>query len=297
MEFLKNLFKVILLALVEGITEFLPVSSTGHLILVNDFIKLQPESFANSFNIIIQLGAILSVMVLYFPRLNPWAAGKQRKNLPPINPHWNTQTKFYVRIFKRADRPTLRLWANVLIGCIPGGIFGLLFHDVIKEKLMNSKTVVVTLLLYGILIIVMERWNKGRKKVRFQKAQDIPYSSAFLIGCFQCLAMVPGTSRSAATIIGAMLIGTSRLAAAEFSFFLAIPTMIGTTLLELIKEGASFSGQEWLLILIGFFLSFLVAGLVIRKFIGYIQHHDFEIFGWYRIVLAILLIIYMLITM
>lgn len=297
MEFIINLFKAILLALVEGITEFLPISSTGHLILVNDWIHLQPETFAKSFNIIIQLGAILAVVVLYLPRLNPWAKEKQKKSLPPSYPHWNTQTKVYYRVFKRADRRTLNLWIKVLVACIPGGVAGLLFHDFIKEKLMNSATVAVSLLIYGLLILAIEKWNRGRKKPLYPTTEEIPLSSAFLIGLFQCLALVPGTSRSAATIIGAMLIGTSRLAAAEFSFFLAIPTMVGATLLELIKEGAAFSFQEWILTLIGFALSFLVAYLVIRKFIGYIQHHDFRIFGWYRIFLASLLIIYMLVTM
>lgn len=296
MEFLKNLLKVIVLSLVEGITEFLPVSSTGHLILVNDLIQLSPESFAQSFNIIIQLGAILAVVALYSSRLNPWAKSKQSSRLPSTYPHWNTQTKAYYWIFKRADSETMSLWGKVLVACIPGGVTGLLFHDLIKEKLMNSSVVVLTLLIYGILIIVIERWNKGRKKLIYRRTQDLSYSAAFIIGCFQCLAMVPGTSRSAATIIGAMLIGTSRVAAAEFSFFLAIPTMVGATFLELVKEGASFSGSEWILTAIGFILSFLVAYMVVRKFIGYIKRHDFQAFGWYRIFLALFLIIYMLLT-
>lgn len=291
-----NLFKITVLSIVEGVTEFLPISSTGHLILVNDFLKLEPEAFANAFNIIIQLGAILSVIILYRRRLNPWDKSKIGHKRPRRYEHWNWQTKAYFNI-NHADEKTMKLWVKVLIACIPGGILGFLFDDYIDANFTNIQVVTSTLLIYGILIIVLEKWNSKRKRVSIPTMEELDYKTAFLIGCFQSLALVPGTSRSAATILGAMLLGTGRVAAAEFSFFLAIPTMVGATLLKIIKNLGAFTGGQWIMILIGFFLSFVVAYFVIKKFMTYIQKNNFTIFGYYRIVLSIILIIYMIFTM
>lgn len=270
-------FKVILLGIIEGITEFLPVSSTGHLILVNQFISLEPKSFENAFNIIIQLGAILSVVVLYFKDLYPFKRGNSLKE------------KWELR-----DLSIMRLLAKIIVGVLPAMVLGFIFDDLIDAYLFNKYTVSVALVFYGFIIILMENRNKDRS-FKFETIDDINLKTIFLIGCFQCLAMIPGTSRSAATIIGAMLLGASRKAAAEFSFFLAIPTMIGATFLKVIKLGFGFSLNQWLLILIGGIVSFLVAYLVITKFMGYIKKHNFKIFGYYRIILGIVVLIFAII--
>lgn len=294
MEFIVDIFKVIVLSFVEGVTEFLPVSSTGHLILVNNMVKLSPDAFANAFNVIIQLGAILSVVVVFFDRLNPFSEKKMNmEKLPQKYERWNKQTKLYYRI-KHYDKKTIELWKKVIIGVLPAVVLGLLFDDYIDEHLMNTHTVTTTLILYGIVIIVMEVLNGKKKSFRFETTDDLDYKTAFIIGLFQCLAMVPGTSRSAATIIGAMILGSSRLAAAEFSFFLAIPTMIGATLLKVVKNVGAFSGLQWLLVLIGFILSYMVAYVVIKKFMSYIQKNDFKVFGYYRLVLGAILLITLL---
>nr|WP_072514727.1 undecaprenyl-diphosphate phosphatase [Ndongobacter massiliensis] len=289
-----DLFKVIILSIIEGITEFLPVSSTGHLIIANAFLKLEPAHFANVFNIVIQLGAILSVVVVFFHRLNPFSIRKIPPQRRPANyEKWNRQTRAYY-CFKHADPATLRLWAKVLVGILPAFVLGFLLDDFIDAHLMTTSVVVVTLLLYGVLMIAVENWNARRQHVLWETADAIDYKTAFLIGCFQCLALIPGTSRSAATIIGAMLLGTSRAAAAEFSFFLAIPVMGGATLLKVMKNFGGLTLGQWTLILIGTVLSFLVAYVVIRKFMAYVQKHDFKVFGYYRIVLALILLIMML---
>lgn len=293
MGFIKQLFQVIILSIVEGVTEFLPVSSTGHLILVNNFVQLNPQSFANAFNIIIQLGAILSVVVIYFTRLNPWA-GRKLEKIPANYDQMNGQSRFWFRL-THPDKATFKLWLKVIVAVIPAGVLGVLFDDLIDAKLMNMKVVTITLIAYGIIMILLENRNKNRS-VRFETTQDISLKMALAIGFFQCLAMVPGTSRSAATIIGAMVLGSSRTAAAEFSFFLAIPTMVGATLYKVMQNLGSFSAGQWTLILIGSILSFLVAYLVVKKFISYIQSHDFKAFGWYRIGLGLVMILYMLVT-
>lgn len=287
-----DILKVILLSIVEGITEFLPVSSTGHLILVNEFVSLEPASFANAFNIIIQLGAILSVVVVFFDRLNPISEKKlDIRRTPAKYKDWNWQTRTWYRI-QHYDKKTVDLWKKVIVGVIPAAVLGLLFDDFIDEHLMRVEVVIVTLLVYGVLLIVIENWNAKRQTTRFQSANDFTYQIALLIGLFQCLAMIPGTSRSAATIIGAMLLGASRVAAAEFSFFIAIPTMLGATFLKVVKNLGNFSAYQWMLILVGFILSFIVAFLVIRKFMAYIQNNDFKVFGYYRIGLSLLLILF-----
>lgn len=283
--------KAIVLAIIEGITEFLPISSTGHLILANQWIGLQPQEFANAFSVIIQLGAILAVVVLYFDRLNPWSSEDPGfKRRPRRYETWNTQTKLYYRA-THVDQKTVQLWLRVIVAVLPAVVLGLLFDDLIDQYLMTLPVVACTLLLYGVLMILLERWNQKRQTTRFETPAALDYKTAFLIGCFQCLALIPGTSRSAATIIGAMLLGTSRVAAAEFSFFLAIPTMLGATALKIIKNLGGLSGGQWLLILLGFVVSFVVAYLVIRRFMDYIRRHDFTVFGYYRIALAALLLI------
>lgn len=290
-----DILKVAILSLVEGVTEFLPISSTGHLILVNDFIKLSPEAFANAFTVIIQLGAILSVVVLYFDRLNPWSKNKPHPQKPRRYEDFNVQTKVHYQLTQAADAKTLRLWGKVLVACIPAAILGLLFDDMIDAKLMNMPVVTATLFIYGVLILAIERWNAGRGPAAYEEVSDLPLRTAFLIGCFQCLALVPGTSRSAATILGAMILGTSRVAAAEFSFFLAIPTMLGATFLKVIKNLGGFTLYQWILILLGLVLSFIVAYIVIKKFMDYIKRKDFAVFGYYRIGLAAILVVYMLV--
>ena len=283
-----NLIKVLILSLVEGITEFLPVSSTGHLILVNQFVKLEPEGFSNAFNVIIQLGAILSVVVIYFEKLNPWAKSKQE--LPKKYKYLNAQSKAYY-LATHPEKTTINLWLKVIVGVLPAMVLGLLFDDLIDAYLFNPITVAAMLLLWGIIIIFIEKKNKT---IKYDSLKDVPYTTIIMIGLFQCLAMVPGTSRSAATIIGAMILGLSRPAAAEFSFFLAIPTMLGATLLKLIKNLGDFTGTEWTLILLGMILSFIVAFIVIKQFLAYVKKHDFIPFGIYRIGLAVIVFVYFL---
>lgn len=283
-----NLIKVLILSLVEGITEFLPVSSTGHLILVNQFVKLEPEGFSNAFNVIIQLGAILSVVVIYFEKLNPWAKSKQE--LPKKYKDLNAQSKAYY-LATHPDKTTINLWLKVIVGVLPAMVLGLLFDDLIDAYLFNPITVAAMLLLWGIIIIFIEKKNKT---IKYDSLKDVPYTTIIMIGLFQCLAMVPGTSRSAATIIGAMILGLSRPAAAEFSFFLAIPTMLGATLLKLIKNLGDFTGNQWTLILLGMILSFIVAFIVIKQFLAYVKKHDFIPFGIYRIILAVIVFGYFL---
>lgn len=285
-----DFLKVLILSIVEGVTEFLPVSSTGHLILVNQFVKLEPEGFSNAFNVIIQLGAILSVVVLYFERLNPWA--KAKISLPKNYDKLNGQSKAYF-ILTHPDKKTLNLWLKVIVGVLPAMVLGLLFDDLIDEYLFNPMTVAAMLFIWGLIIIFVEKRNKN---IKYESLADVPYLTILMIGFFQCLAMVPGTSRSAATIMGAMILGLSRPAAAEFSFFLAIPTMLGATLLKLVKNFGGFSSYQWLLILIGMVLSFIVAFIVIKKFLAYVKKHDFIPFGIYRIILAVIVFVYFLIV-
>lgn len=294
MDTIIDLIKVIILSIVEGVTEFLPVSSTGHLILVNEFVELSPAGFANAFNVIIQLGAIISVIVLYFNRLNPFSKKKIAKDKIPSNyKEMNFQSKAYF-IIKNYDKDTMILWSKVVIGVIPAAVLGLLFDDIIDKYLMTPIVVAITLLVYGLIIIFIEKRNKGKENFKISNLENLDYKTAFLIGIFQCLAMVPGTSRSAATIIGGMLLGLNRSSAAEFSFFLAIPTMIGATLLKIVKNLGGFTLYQWFLIGLGFIFSFIVAYVVIKRFLAYIQKNDFTVFGYYRIILSILVLIYFL---
>lgn len=265
-----ELLKVIFLGLVEGITEWLPISSTGHMILVEEFIRLDASAaFKEMFFVVIQLGAIMAVVMLYFHKLNPLSPAKTAEE----------------------KKETMAIWYKVIAGVVPAAVIGFLFDDWLNDHFYNYRTVAVTLILYGILFIVIENRNKHRKPkiVRFA---DLSYRTAFLIGLFQVLSLIPGTSRSGATILGGILLGSSRAIAAEFSFFLSIPVMFGASALKLAKFGFSFTGRELVLLLVGMIVAFVVSVLAIRFLMRYIQTNDFKAFGWYRIALGLLVIGY-----
>lgn len=262
--------KVIILGIVEGITEWLPISSTGHLILVEEFVKLNfSQSYLDMFNVVIQLGAIMAVVVIYFHRLNPFSPKKTEKQ----------------------KKMTLQLWVKVVIASIPAGVVGILFNDFIEEKFNNSYVVVTMLIVVGVLFIVIENRHKGRKP-QITKISQMGVPVLIWIGVFQMLAMIPGTSRSGATIIGALALGVSRTAAADFTFFLAIPAMAGASLVKLRHFGFDFTGTELGLLLLGCVVSFVVSILAIKFLLKYIQNHDFKAFGYYRIVLGIIVFLY-----
>ncbi|GEN48361.1 undecaprenyl-diphosphate phosphatase [Ligilactobacillus pobuzihii] len=270
-----DIIKSIILGIVEGITEFLPISSTGHLVLVDEFIKMQqPKQFTDMFNVVIQLGAILAVVVLYFHKLNP------------VSPKKSSQEK----------KNTWSLWFKVIVAILPSAIIGLPLNDWMDEHLMNWAVVSATLIIYGILFIVVENRNEKKKsdlQAKYANLDSLPYSIALFIGMFQVLSLIPGTSRSGATILGAILIGTSRYVGTEFSFFLAIPTMFGASLLKIVKffgQGGSLGGEQGIILLVGMVVSFVVAYLSIRFLMNYIQNNDFKAFGWYRIILGALVI-------
>lgn len=268
-----ELLKIIFFGIVEGITEWLPISSTGHLILLEQFIKLNvSESFMEMFRVVIQLGAILAVIVLYFKKLNPFSLKKTSEE----------------------KKDTWTLWIKVLIACIPAGIIGVLFDDKIDAVFYNYITVAITLIIYGILFIVIENRNKD-KSAKYQSLKDITYKLALIIGIFQVLALIPGTSRSGATIVGAIMFGASRTVAAEFTFFLAIPVMFGASLLKILKFGFAFTSVELLTLLIGMLVAFAVSVLAIKFLMNYIKKNNFKPFGWYRIVLGIIVLLYFLI--
>lgn len=262
--------KVIILGIVEGITEWLPISSTGHLILVEEFVKLNfSQSYLDMFNVVIQLGAIMAVVVIYFHRLNPFSPKKTEKQ----------------------KKMTLQLWVKVVIASIPAGVVGILFNDFIEEKFNNSYVVATMLIVVGVLFIVIENRHKGRKP-QITKISQMGVPVLIWIGVFQMLAMIPGTSRSGATIIGALTLGVSRTAAADFTFFLAIPAMAGASLVKLRHFGFDFTGIELGLLLLGCVVSFVVSILAIKFLLKYIQNHDFKAFGYYRIVLGIIVFLY-----
>lgn len=262
--------KVIILGIVEGITEWLPISSTGHLILVEEFVKLNfSQSYLDMFNVVIQLGAIMAVVVIYFHRLNPFSPKKTEKQ----------------------KKMTLQLWVKVVIASIPAGVVGILFNDFIEEKFNNSYVVATMLIVVGVLFIVIENRHKGRKP-QITKISQMGVPVLIWIGVFQMLAMIPGTSRSGATIVGALALGVSRTAAADFTFFLAIPAMAGASLVKLRHFGFDFTGTELGLLLLGCVVSFVVSILAIKFLLKYIQNHDFKAFGYYRIVLGIIVLLY-----
>ncbi len=268
-----EILQVIILGIVEGITEWLPISSTGHMILVEQFIKLNvTDSFMEMFRVVIQLGAIMAVVVLYFNKLNPFSLSKTKE--------------------ERKD--TWELWFKVLVSCIPAGVIGILFDDKIDAMFYNYITVAITLIVYGALFIIIENKNKD-KKPKYNSLKEITYNIAFIIGLFQVLALIPGTSRSGATIVGALMFGVSRTVVAEYTFFLGIPVMFGASLLKLIKFGFNFTQAEVIILLVGMLTAFLVSILAIKFLMNYIKKNDFKAFGWYRIILGIIVLLYFLV--
>ncbi len=262
--------KALLFGIVEGITEWLPISSTGHMILLEDLFPLGvSEEFMEMFRVVIQLGAILAVCLLFFHRLNPFSPRKNR----------------------RQKRQTWQIWGKVLVGCIPAGILGILFNDWIDAHFYNSYVVAATLIIYGVLFILLERRNK-RRYFSVERFSALTYQDALIVGAFQVLSLIPGTSRSGATILGAMLIGISRPVAAEFSFFMSIPIMFGASFLKLVKFGFQYSGTEVAVLLTGMISAFVVSVLAIKFLMSYIRKKDFTVFGIYRIVLGVLVILY-----
>ncbi|MGC6767840.1 undecaprenyl-diphosphate phosphatase [Enterococcus sp. LJL128] len=272
---LSNLWKAIILGIIEGITEWLPISSTGHLILTDEFIKMNLSAdFMEMFNVVIQLGAIMAVVVLYFHKLNPFAKTKTEEE----------------------KQDTWELWKKVLVACVPAGVIGILMDDWLDAHFHNFVTVSIMLIVYGIGFILVERQNKN-KKPKCTSLNQFTYKAAIIVGFFQVLSLVPGTSRSGATILGAIMIGASRYVAAEFSFFLGIPVMFGASFLKIVKylmKGNLFNFSEFFILLVGAAVAFLVSVVVIKFLLNYIRKHDFTVFGWYRIVLGVLLISYWL---
>ena len=270
-----EILKAILFGIVEGITEWLPVSSTGHLILLDEFVKLDVSAaFYEMFQVVIQLGAILAVIVLFFHKLNPFAPSKSVE----------------------AKKNTWSLWFKVVVAVIPSALIGLLFDDWMDEHLYNYIVVAIMLIVYGVAFLFVEKWNQTRK-FRITDVDAIDYKTALLMGAFQCLSLIPGTSRSGATILGAIILGVSRAAGAEFSFFMAIPTMLGASALKLLKyvlEGVQMSGTELGVLIVGCVVSFIVSLLVIKGLMEYVRKHSFSVFGVYRIVLGAAVLIYFL---
>jgi len=266
-----DLIKTVILGVVEGLTEWLPISSTGHMILVDEFIKLDvTKQFMDMFLVVIQLGAILAVVVLNFEKLNPFSSWKSRQE----------------------KRDTVELWKKVIVATLPAGIIGLMLNKFMEEHLMTAPVVATTLIFYGILFIIIENYNK-RRHPRVTDLRNLDYKTALIIGFFQVLSLVPGTSRSGATIIGGLLFGASRYVATEFTFFLAIPVMFGASFLKMVKFGIHYTGAEVLILVLGMVTAFIVSILSIRFLLSYIKTNDFKAFGWYRIVLGIVVIAYM----
>ena len=275
METFIEILKAILFGIVEGITEWLPVSSTGHIILLDEFIKLKVSAeFMEMFEVVIQLGAILAVILLFFHKLNPFSPKKtvvQKKN-------------------------TWQLWLKVIVAVLPSAVIGLLLDDWMDAHLYNYIVVAIMLIVYGVAFLFVEKFNQG-KQLRIKNVYDIDYRTAILIGCFQCLSLIPGTSRSGATILGAIILGVGRGAGAEFSFFLAIPTMLGASALKLLKfmlSDVSATGTEVAVLIVGCIVSFVVSLVVIKGLMEYVRKHSFSAFGVYRIVLGAVVLVYFL---
>lgn len=268
-----GMLKAVLFGIVEGVTEWLPVSSTGHLILLDELVSLNVSAeFKRMFDVVIQLGAILAVVVLYFHKLNPFSPQKSQEE----------------------KKQTWSLWAKVILAIIPSGVVGVLFDDWMDAHLHTSTVVAAMLILYGVAFVLVERAYQGRH-LAVQDVNDMDYKTAIGIGLFQCLSLIPGTSRSGSTILGGILLGASRSAAAEFSFFMAIPTMLGASAIKLLKfflTGVGFAGGEIAILLIGCVVSFLVSLMVIRGLMSYVRQHSFSVFGVYRIVLGVIVLAY-----
>lgn len=274
-----EILKVLFLGIVEGITEWLPISSTGHMLLVDEFMPLNmSDAFKEMFFVVIQLGAILAVVVVFWEKMFPFRMKQTEEN----------KKQLVVR------KSTLFMWLKVIVACIPSAVLGLLFDDFLEAHFGNAPTIAAMLIVYGIAFIVIETWNKKRTP-KIKKLSEIDYKTAFIIGLFQVLAMIPGTSRSGATIVGALLIGVSRTAAAEFTFFLAVPTMLGASAVKLIKFGFAFTAAELITLFLGMVVAFAVSVLAIRFLMDYVRKHDFKLFGWYRIALGIIVLLLCLI--
>lgn len=272
MEFIEIL-KAIILGIIEGITEWLPISSTGHMILADEFIQLNTsDAFKEMFFVVVQLGAIMAVVVLFWNKLFPFSLKDKKLEI---------------------KKDIFDLWFKVIVAALPAAVIGLLFDDMLNAIFYNYQTVALMLIIYGMLFIIVENRNKNRVP-KVETLEALTYKTALMIGLFQVLALIPGTSRSGATIIGAILIGTSRFVAAEFTFFLAIPVMVGASLLKLLKFGLAFTASELTILLVGMFVAFIVSVLAIKFLMGYIKKHDFKAFGYYRIVLGIIVLAYFL---
>ena len=273
-----DVFVAVVWGIVEGITEWLPISSTGHMILVNQFLSFSDNNFKDMFLVVVQLGAILAVVLLFWDRIWPYNFKTKNNNEP----------------FVKMD--IMQLWFKIIISCVPAAIVGLLFDEVIEDMFYNGVVVAGALIIYGVLFIVVENWNKGRRPV-ITTVAEIGYNSAIIIGLFQLLAaIVPGTSRSGATILGALLIGISRGVAAEYTFYLAIPVMLGASLLKIIKGGFGFGVMGTVTLTVGMVVAFVVSLFVIKFLLGYIRKHDFKAFGYYRIVLGVIVLLYFFIS-
>lgn len=284
--------KVILLGIVEGITEWLPISSTGHIILVNEFVKMeQSDAFIEMFDVLIQLGAILAVVVMFWDKLWPFHL---KKNAPETSWFVHKADKGFMKGFQSfcdnyCHMDKIVLWLKIAVACVPAAVVGLPLDDWMEEHFYNPTVIAIALIVYGIIFILIE--NNPRRP-RITSLESISFKDAVLIGLFQVLSLVPGTSRSGSTIIGGILIGASREIAAEFTFFLAIPVMFGASIVKLHKFGLSFAGSELMVLLAGMAVAFLVSVLAIKFLMGYIKKHDFKIFGWYRIGLGVLVLLY-----
>lgn len=290
---LSTLLKTILLGIVEGITEWLPVSSTGHLILVGSLLDLgMSDAFMEMFNVVIQFGAILAVVVLYFQKLWPFhtpaRAPEFSQFAAPATGGLGERFQHFADRWLYMDR--IILWLKIAVSLIPAVVVGLLFEDWLDEHLYRPVPVAVMLILYGVLFIVIEMRNSGRRP-RVKRIRSITWRDALLIGVFQALAVIPGTSRSGATILGGILIGLSRTVAAEYTFYLAIPTMFGASLLKLIKFGLHFTAAEFGVLLLGMAVAFIVSVFIIRFLMSYIRKHDFKVFGYYRIALGLVVLL------
>lgn len=279
-----DIIKSIILGIIEGITEWLPISSTGHLIIADEFIKLgMTDEFMEMFNVVIQLGAILAVVVIFWNKMWPFTADK---------------TKGYNYITKGnglIKKDVMDMWFKVIAAMLPAAIVGIPLDNYFEAHFHNWQVVSAALIVYGVLFIVIEKINKNRKP-KVNSIPELSYKTALLIGCFQALSLIPGTSRSGSTILGAMILGVSRVAGAEFSFFLAVPVMFGASLIKLLKFGFTFTGMELAVLAVGTLTSFIVSVIAIKFLISYVRRHDFSLFGYYRIALGVIVIAYFLIA-
>ncbi len=271
-----EIIKAIFFGIVEGITEWLPISSTGHMILLNELVKLDvSKEFYDMFQVVIQLGAIIAVVILFWKQI--WPVKKEKEKLT-------------------LDKNILSLWGKILVACVPAAIVGVLFDEVFEKLFYNYVCVAIALIVFGIAFIIIENKNKG-KNSKINSLAELSYNTVLLIGIFQLIAAIfPGTSRSGATIVGALLLGVSRTVAAEFTFFLAIPVMFGASLLKLVKFSFAFTGMELAILLVGMIVAFITSMFIIKFLMSYIKKHDFKVFGYYRIVLGVIVLLYFVFT-